>query len=134
MNAKIQVAFLTLGCKVNFYETEKMKKQFEAAGHRIVSFNEAADVYIVNTCTVTNIADRKSRKMIHKAKRKNPEALVVATGIKGEDVLTLAKRLVKVNRVYQPDASNKAVYEKNYRVFKRLYRSNARNFSMINGG
>ena len=61
-------------------------------------------------------------------------ALVVAAGIKGEDVLTLAKRLVKVNRVYQPDASNKAVYEKNYRVFKRLYRSNARNFSMINGG
>ena len=61
-------------------------------------------------------------------------ALVVAAGIKGEDVLTLAKRLVKVSRVYQPDASNKAVYEKNYRVFKRLYRSNARNFSMINGG
>ena len=61
-------------------------------------------------------------------------ALVVAAGIKGEDVLTLAKRLVKVNRVYHPDASNKAVYEKNYRVFKRLYRSNARNFSMINGG
>ncbi len=61
-------------------------------------------------------------------------ALVVAAGIKGEDVLTLAKRLVKVNRVYQPDASNKAVYEKNHRVFKRLYHSNARNFSMINGG
>ena len=59
-------------------------------------------------------------------------ALVVAAGIKGEDVLELSKRLVKVTRVYQPDASNKAVYERNYKVFKRLYRSNARNFRMLN--
>ena len=74
----LKIAFLTLGCKVNSYETEKMKKAFEEAGHMIVAFDEKADAYIVNTCTVTNIADRKSRKMLHRAKRMNPEAVVVA--------------------------------------------------------
>lgn len=76
----MNVAFLTLGCKVNFYETCKMKKLFEEAGHIIVPFEDYADVYIINTCTVTNIADRKSRKMLHKAKRLNPYAVVVAAG------------------------------------------------------
>lgn len=76
----MNIAFLTLGCKVNSYETDKMKSQFEAAGHRIVAFTEQADVYIVNTCTVTNIADRKSRQMLHRARRSNPDAVVVATG------------------------------------------------------
>ena len=74
------VALHNLGCKVNSYETEKMKRQFEDAGHQIVSFSEQADVYVVNTCTVTNIADRKSRKMLHRARRLNPEAIVVAAG------------------------------------------------------
>ena len=77
---KLRVAFLTLGCKVNFYETEKMKRQFEEAGHTVVAFGERADAYIINTCTVTNIADRKSRKMLHRARRQNPEAVVVAAG------------------------------------------------------
>lgn len=76
----MRVGFLTLGCKVNSYETEKMKQQFEEAGHMVVAFEELADAYIVNTCTVTNIADRKSRKMLHRARRKNPEAVVVAAG------------------------------------------------------
>ncbi len=76
----MKIAFLTLGCKVNSYETEKMKIQFEHAGHGIVSFSEKADVYVVNTCTVTNIADRKSRKMLHRARRLNPEGIVVAAG------------------------------------------------------
>ena len=76
----MRVGFLTLGCKVNFYETEKMKAQFEEAGHTIVAFAEQADVYVINTCTVTNIADRKSRKMLHRARRMNPEAVVVAAG------------------------------------------------------
>ena len=76
----MDIAFLTLGCKVNAYETEKMKEKFEMEGHRIVSFEENADAYIVNTCTVTNIADRKSRKMLHRARRKNPEGIVVAVG------------------------------------------------------
>jgi len=76
----VKVGFLTLGCKVNSYETEKMKSQFEEAGHTIVAFGEQADVYVINTCTVTNIADRKSRKMLHRARRMNPEAVVVAAG------------------------------------------------------
>ncbi len=76
----MKVAFLTLGCKVNSYETDKMKKSFEDAGYIITAFDKTADVYIVNTCTVTNIADRKSRQMLHKARKLNPDALVVAAG------------------------------------------------------
>ncbi len=76
----MKVAFLTLGCKVNYYETEKMMKDFEYHGATIVDFHDDADVYVINTCTVTNIADRKSRKMIHRAKKKNPGSIVVAVG------------------------------------------------------
>ena len=76
----MRVAFLTLGCKVNSYETEKMKINFEKKGHMVVAFEEKADAYIINTCTVTNIADRKSRKMLHRAKRINPDAVIVAAG------------------------------------------------------
>lgn len=74
------VAFLSLGCKVNAYETESIKEMFKNAGYEIRQYNEAADIYIVNTCTVTNIADRKSRQMLHRAKKLNPEAVVVAVG------------------------------------------------------
>ncbi len=74
------VAFLTLGCKVNSYETEAMQKLFEDAGFEVVDFNRRSDVYVVNTCTVTNIADRKSRQMLHKARKMNEEAVVVAVG------------------------------------------------------
>jgi threonylcarbamoyladenosine tRNA methylthiotransferase MtaB len=73
-------AFLSLGCKVNAYETEAIKEQFSKYGCKIVDFKEKADIYVVNTCTVTNIADRKSRQMLHKAKSENPDAFVVATG------------------------------------------------------
>ncbi|ESL04385.1 tRNA methylthiotransferase YqeV [Catonella morbi ATCC 51271] len=74
------MAFLTLGCKVNAYETESIKEMFKNNGYEIKQFNEVADIYIVNTCTVTNIADRKSRQMLHRAKKLNPEAVVVAVG------------------------------------------------------
>ena len=74
------VAFLTLGCKVNSYETEAMQKIFEDAGYRVVDFSMRSDVYVVNTCTVTNIADRKSRQMLHKARKMNDDAVVVAVG------------------------------------------------------
>jgi len=77
-NAK--VAFLTLGCKVNSYETEAMQALITAAGATVVEFNDVADIYVVNTCSVTNMADRKSRQMLHRAKKKNPEAVVVAAG------------------------------------------------------
>ncbi len=76
----MRAAFLTLGCKVNSYETGKMIKLFEEAGHIVVPFEDYADVYIVNTCTVTNIADRKSRQMLHKARKLNPDAVIAAAG------------------------------------------------------
>lgn len=75
-----KAALHNLGCKVNAYETEAMTQLLEKAGYTIVPFNEHADVYIINTCSVTNMADRKSRQMLHKAKKMNPEAIVVATG------------------------------------------------------
>lgn len=75
-----RVAFLTLGCKVNSYETEGMRELFLKAGAVETEFGEEADIYVVNTCSVTNMADRKSRQMLHRAKKKNPDALVVAAG------------------------------------------------------
>ena len=75
-----KVALHNLGCKVNAYETQAMEKLLDEQGYEIVPFTEEADIYIINTCTVTNIADRKSRQMLHRAKKKNPEAIVVAAG------------------------------------------------------
>ena len=77
---KKKVALHNLGCKVNAYEVEAMQQLLENAGYETVPFVEGADVYVINTCTVTNIADRKSRQMLHKAKKMNPDAIVVATG------------------------------------------------------
>lgn len=75
-----KVAFCTLGCKVNQYETNAMIQEFKKCGYNIVEFDEVADIYIVNTCTVTNMADRKSRQMLRKVKELNPEAILVAVG------------------------------------------------------
>ena len=75
-----KAALHNLGCKVNAYETEAMQQMLEEAGYEIVPFNEKADVYVINTCSVTNMADRKSRQMLHRAKHKNPEAVIVAAG------------------------------------------------------
>ena len=75
-----KAALHNLGCKVNAYETEAMQEMLEQAGYEIVPFKEGADVYVINTCTVTNIADRKSRQMLHRARKLNPEAVVVAAG------------------------------------------------------
>ena len=75
-----KAAFHKLGCKVNSYETEAMQQLLEDAGYEIVPFREGADVYIINTCSVTNVADRKSRQMLHRAKKMNPSAAVVAVG------------------------------------------------------
>lgn len=75
-----KVALHNLGCKVNAYEIEAMQQLLEEVGYEIVPFEPGADIYVINTCTVTNIADRKSRQMLHKAKKMNPEAIVVATG------------------------------------------------------
>ena len=75
-----RVALHNLGCKVNAYEIEAMQQLLEEAGYEIVPFEPGADIYVINTCTVTNIADRKSRQMLHKAKKMYPEAIVVASG------------------------------------------------------
>ncbi|WP_026650799.1 tRNA (N(6)-L-threonylcarbamoyladenosine(37)-C(2))-methylthiotransferase MtaB [Butyrivibrio proteoclasticus] len=95
----LKVAMHNLGCKVNSYEMDVMAQKIKESGGIIVPFNEVADVYVINTCTVTNIADRKSRQMLHKAKKENPEAIVVAVGcyvetgidgIKKDDCVDLA--------------------------------------------
>lgn len=75
-----KAALHNLGCKVNAYETESMQQMLEAAGYEIIPFDQKADVYVINTCSVTNIADRKSRQMIHRAKKQNPDGVVVAAG------------------------------------------------------
>lgn len=75
-----KAALHNLGCKVNAYETEAMQEILENAGYEIVPFAEIADIYIINTCTVTNIADRKSRQMLHRARKQNPDAIIVAAG------------------------------------------------------
>ena len=85
-----KAALHNLGCKVNAYELEAMQQMLEKAGYDIVPFEPGADIYVINTCTVTNIADRKSRQMLHKAKKMNPEAIVVAVGcyaqVRGEEL------------------------------------------------
>ncbi|MBQ3391896.1 MAG: tRNA (N(6)-L-threonylcarbamoyladenosine(37)-C(2))-methylthiotransferase MtaB [Lachnospiraceae bacterium] len=78
--ARKRAAFHNLGCKVNSYELDIMRQKMAEAGYETVPFEEEADIYVINTCTVTNIADRKSRQMIHRAKKKNPDALVIAVG------------------------------------------------------
>lgn len=89
----MKAAFHTLGCKVNQYETEAMKEQFRAAGYEIVDEEDFADVYVINTCTVTNLADRKSRQYIRRMKKKSPDAVVAVTGcyaqVKPEEVSAL---------------------------------------------
>lgn len=79
MNIK-KIAFTTLGCKVNLYDTEAMIELFEKEGYQIVDFDNIADIYVINTCTVTNLGDKKSRQMIRRAKTLNPDSIIVATG------------------------------------------------------
>ena len=85
-----KAALHNLGCKVNAYELEAMQQMLEKEGYEIVPFEPGADVYVINTCTVTNIADRKSRQMLHRAKKMNPQAVVAAVGcyaqVKGEEL------------------------------------------------
>ena len=91
----LKVAFHTLGCKVNYYESEALKGEFRRAGFEVVDFEEPADVYVINTCTVTHLAERKSRQIIRRAKRRNPSALVAVTGcyaqVSPEDISSLGQ-------------------------------------------
>ena len=94
-----KVAFYTLGCKVNQYETEAMTELFSEAGYEIAEFEEYADIYIINTCTVTNMSDRKSRQMIRRAKKINPEAVVVVTGCYAQTTPEAVAEIEGVNLV-----------------------------------
>ena len=80
LEGRKKAALHNLGCKANAYETEAMQQMLEQAGYEIVDFAEKADVYVINTCSVTNMADRKSRQMLHRAKKQNPKSIVVAAG------------------------------------------------------
>ncbi len=80
----MKVAFYTLGCKVNHYETQAMEELFKSAGHEVVAFDDNADAYIVNTCSVTQISDKKSRQILSQAHRRNPDALIAAVGCYAE--------------------------------------------------
>lgn len=99
---------MTLGCKVNYYETQRLSAEFERAGANVVSFESAADIYVVNTCTVTNIADRKSRKMLHRARRLNENALVVAMGCFAEANKESAADMEGIDVVIGNDRKNDA--------------------------
>ena len=123
-----KVAFLTLGCKVNSYETDAMELLFKEADYEIVKFNEKSDIYVVNTCSVTNMADRKSRQMLHKAKKNNPNAIVVAVGCyvqaapeevakdetidliignnKKKDIVTIVEKYIEQHKKQQEDNYN----------------------------
>ncbi len=123
------VAFHNLGCKVNAYETDAMLQSLQENGYRVVPFEEKADIYIVNTCTVTNIADRKSRQMLHKAKKTNPQGIVVAVGcyvqtdtaaVAKDDAVDLLignnrkKDLVKILEAYMEGTASESVIDINH--------------------
>ncbi len=129
-NMTKKVALHNLGCKVNAYETESMQQMLEAAGYEIVPFAPGADIYIINTCSVTNIADRKSRQMLHKAKKMNPESIVVAagcyvesekhTGGKVDDAIDIVignnckKDLIEILEAYEEGKRSEAVIDINH--------------------
>ena len=121
---KKKAALHNLGCKVNAYETEAMQELLEQNGYEIVPFKEGADVYIINTCTVTNVADRKSRQMLHKARKMNPDAVVVATGCyvqaRGEDIDPCVDIVVGNNKKKDLIAILDEYYNAQYKVKKEL--------------
>ncbi len=106
---KQTVAFCTLGCKVNQYETNAMIEKFLQKGYEIKEFNEKADIYIINTCTVTNMADRKSRQMLRRVKELNPEALVVACGCYAQVAKDELSKIEEIDLVYGTNEKNKIV-------------------------
>ncbi len=103
-------AFHTLGCKVNTYDTEAMMELFEKAGYQIVDFEKQSDVYIINTCTVTNVGDKKSRQMIRKAKRQNQDAIVVVTGCYAQTSPEELKKIPEVNIILGNKDRNSIVH------------------------
>ncbi|MCI8361867.1 MAG: tRNA (N(6)-L-threonylcarbamoyladenosine(37)-C(2))-methylthiotransferase MtaB [Clostridia bacterium] len=110
-----KVAFYTLGCKVNQYETNAMIEQFIKKGYEIVNFEEKADIYIINTCTVTNMADRKSRQMLRRVKEINSEAIVVACGCYAQVAKEELEKIPEIDLIYGTNEKNKiADYIENF--------------------
>ena len=105
----MKVAFYTLGCKVNHYETQAMEELFRAAGHEIVPFEETADAYIVNTCSVTSVSDKKSRQILSQAHRRNPDALIAAVGCYAEVAKDAVAALPGVSLVLGTDGRRDVV-------------------------
>lgn len=116
-----KAALHNLGCKVNAYETEAMAGLLSDAGYMIVPFEEIADVYIINTCSVTNIADRKSRQMLHKAKKRNPDAIVVAAGCYAQ---TSTKKAIEDDAIDIVVGNNKK--KDIVKILDEYYRNNSR--------
>ena len=102
-----KVAFCTLGCKVNQYETNAMIEQFIKKGYEIVNFEEKADIYIINTCTVTNMADRKSRQMLRRVKEINREAIVVACGCYAQVAKEELEKIPEIDLIYGTNEKNR---------------------------
>ena len=101
------VAFCTLGCKVNQYETNAMIEQFIKKGYKVKEFNEKADIYIINTCTVTNMADRKSRQMLRRAKELNPNSIIVACGCYAQVAKEELEKIPEIDLIYGTNEKNK---------------------------
>lgn len=132
-----KAALHNLGCKVNGYETEAMQRLLEEDGYEIVPFHDKADVYVINTCTVTNMADRKSRQMLHRARKMNPDAVIVAAGcyvqaqeeagnaVEGIDILignNQKKNLTELLHAHMDDRKTKDVIDINHtQEFEELY-------------
>lgn len=112
----LNIAFYTLGCKVNQYESDRIADSFREVGHKVVPFNDKPDVYLINTCSVTHLADRKSRQMLRRAFSHNPSALVVATGCSAQYLKNLGiKHFIVVpnqNKSIARELVEKAVYGK----------------------
>ena len=94
-----KVAFYTLGCKVNQYETQALANIFKDAGYKIVDFSEIADIYLINTCTVTSLSDRKSRQVIRRAKKLNSDSIVVVAGCYAQTASEEVSKIEGVNLV-----------------------------------
>lgn len=105
----MRVAFFTLGCKVNYYETQAMEQLFLSSGYDVVPFEETADIYVINTCTVTQISDKKSRQMISRAHKQNPSALIVAAGCYAETSRDSVSKLDGVSLVIGTEGRGRIV-------------------------
>ena len=126
------VAFCTLGCKVNQYETNAMIEQFINKGYTIKEFNEKADIYIINTCTVTNMADRKSRQMLRRVKEINKNALVVACGCYAQVAKEELEKIPEIDLIYGTNEKNKIAeyieeYQKTYQKGTEVSKGNVPN-------